>query len=38
LEELIKDNHPYAVPEIIALEIGKISKEYLQWLKSEVDV
>jgi len=36
LERLIKENHPYSVPEILAVEADKISKEYLGWLLKEV--
>jgi len=35
LKKLIKNNHPYTVPEIIALEVDKINKEYLDWLDQE---
>ena len=34
LEKLIKNNHPYDVPEIIGFEIDKINKEYSNWLNS----
>ncbi|MCM8824491.1 MAG: divalent-cation tolerance protein CutA [Candidatus Omnitrophica bacterium] len=37
LEKTIKTNHPYTVPEIIAIKIDKINKSYLQWLIGEVD-
>lgn len=36
LEELIKKNHPYSVPEIIGFQIDKINKSYLDWLNKEV--
>lgn len=36
LEKLIKDNHPYEVPEIIGFSAAKINKEYLDWLKCSV--
>ncbi len=32
LEEIIKEKHPYEVPEIVALEISKGSKAYLDWM------
>ncbi|MEM2941145.1 MAG: divalent-cation tolerance protein CutA [Thermoproteota archaeon] len=32
LEKTIKENHPYAVPEIISIPIITGSKEYLNWL------
>ena len=33
LKKLIKENHPYEVPEIIAFKIAKGNKEYLAWIK-----
>ena len=36
LETEIKKMHPYEVPEIIAVPIVAASKDYLEWLKSEV--
>jgi len=38
LKNVIKRNHPYDVPEIIALKVGKINKEYQQWLDKEMHV
>jgi len=35
LKDLIKQHHPYDVPEIIAFEIDKINKEYSDWLNKE---
>lgn len=35
LKRCIQSNHPYSVPEIIAFEIDKINKEYLNWLNKE---
>jgi periplasmic divalent cation tolerance protein len=35
VEEAIKNNHPYDVPEIIAVPIIAGSTEYLQWLEDE---
>lgn len=32
LEEAIKEGHPYEVPEIVALEISRGSKAYLDWM------
>jgi periplasmic divalent cation tolerance protein len=32
LEKLIKENHPYDVPEIIFLPIISGSTEYLDWV------
>lgn len=36
LETIIKDNHPYQIPEIVALEITTGLKEYLDWLNKSV--
>ncbi|UCD16062.1 MAG: divalent-cation tolerance protein CutA [Candidatus Omnitrophota bacterium] len=36
LKKVVKANHPYEVPEIIAFKIDKINKEYLNWLLDEV--
>lgn len=33
LEKIIKTNHPYEIPEIIALNIIQGFKPYLNWLK-----
>ena len=37
LEEAVKKNHPYSVPEIISLKVNKINKEYLAWIEKEVN-
>ncbi len=37
LEKEIKILHPYDVPEIVAIEITRISKEYKTWLEEELD-
>jgi len=34
VKKVVKDNHPYTVPEIIAVKISKINSEYLGWLES----
>lgn len=34
-EKIIKENHPYQVPEIISLPILKGNKDYLKWIKDE---
>jgi periplasmic divalent cation tolerance protein len=34
VEKRIKKNHDYEIPEIIAIEIRKGSKDYLQWIDS----
>jgi len=36
LENAIKEIHPYETPEIIAIPIVCGSKDYLEWLKSEL--
>jgi len=36
LERVIKSNHPYDLPEIIALAASNINKEYSNWLLGEV--
>ncbi|WP_457626206.1 divalent-cation tolerance protein CutA [Persephonella sp.] len=36
LEQFIKENHPYTIPEIIALPIIKGSSEYLNWIDETV--
>ena len=35
LIKLVKENHPYSVPEIIALPIIGGNKDYLQWIEKE---
>ena len=37
LEETIKGEHPYQLPEIVALPIKEGSIDYLEWVRSEVD-
>lgn len=37
LESFIKSNHSYTVPEIVAIDIEKISDDYLKWLKDYVE-
>ena len=36
LEATIKENHPYQMPEIIALPVEAGSDEYLSWLAASV--
>ncbi len=38
LKEFIKQNHPYTVPEIVALNVKDVNKEYLEWLIKETKV
>jgi len=35
LENRIKALHPYHVPEVIALAVGKGSRDYLDWMDEE---
>ena len=35
LESLVKDSHPYEVPEILALPILTGNRDYLDWIKTE---
>lgn len=35
LESLVKDNHPYSVPEILAVPVLTGNREYLNWVKAE---
>jgi len=32
IESLIKDNHPYSVPEILATPVSAGNKDYLAWI------
>jgi len=34
-EQLIKEQHPYEVPEIIAMDIVNGNQDYLTWIKDE---
>ena len=34
---LLKQIHPYEVPEIAVLDISSVNPEYLQWLKNYVE-
>ena len=36
LLEIIREKHPYTVPEIIALPIVRGNPDYLNWLKEEI--
>jgi periplasmic divalent cation tolerance protein len=38
LEKTIKDNHPYDVPEIIAVPITMGNQDYLDWLNSILEL
>ncbi len=37
LEQVIKDNHSYDTPEIVALPIVAGSPDYLDWMKTELE-
>ncbi|MBI5046135.1 divalent-cation tolerance protein CutA [Candidatus Micrarchaeota archaeon] len=32
LEKFIKENHEYEIPEILAIKIEKVNKDYLGWI------
>jgi len=36
IEQMIKDLHPYEIPEIIMLPIQNADKDYLAWMDREV--
>lgn len=38
LKEFIKQNHPYTVPEIVAISVENVNSEYLEWLLKETRV
>jgi periplasmic divalent cation tolerance protein len=38
LESLVRENHPYGVPEILAMPVLTGNREYLDWLKAETRV
>lgn len=38
LQETIRQNHPYQVPEIIALAVQKGLPAYLEWINSELNI
>ena len=33
LEKFIRENHPYEVPEIVAISAEKVSESYLRWIE-----
>tara|TARA_B100000315_G_C14499065_1_gene551454 strand:+ start:434 stop:745 length:312 start_codon:yes stop_codon:yes gene_type:complete len=35
LKKVIKENHPYTVPEIVGIEATKVNKPYLDWINKE---
>ena len=36
LEQFIKANHSYETPEIVAIEVDKVSDEYSKWLEESL--
>lgn len=38
LKTFVQENHPYDVPEVIALPIVGGSDDYMEWMKSETTV
>ncbi|BDC36399.1 MAG: divalent-cation tolerance protein CutA [Candidatus Methanoliparum thermophilum] len=36
VEKTIKENHPYEIPEILAIPVIKGDKNYLEWLSKEL--
>ena len=36
IEEFIKQNHSYEVPEIISIKIDKSSESYLEWMENSM--
>ena len=38
LEETIRDNHPYELPEVVAVPIDTGLKEYLNWIDESLDI
>jgi periplasmic divalent cation tolerance protein len=37
LKTLVKNNHPYQVPEIISLKVDQLNQEYLEWVNKEAN-
>jgi len=36
VEQVIQENHPYELPEILAVEVVSGEKKYLEWMDSEL--
>ncbi len=36
IETLLRENHPYELPEIVAVRVDRGSRQYLNWIASEV--
>lgn len=37
LKALVKNNHPYKVPEIIGFKVDSVNQEYLDWVNKEAN-
>jgi periplasmic divalent cation tolerance protein len=37
LMSLIKQNHPYGVPEIICLKVDEVESDYAEWLNKQLN-
>jgi len=37
VKKVVKENHPYEIPEIVGIKIDQINKVYLSWLNVEAD-
>ena len=38
LEQALIEAHPYEVPEIVSFELKRVSNDYLEWMKSEIEI
>ena len=38
IERCIRDEHPYEIPEVIAVPIIKGSRGYLEWLRGQIKI
>jgi periplasmic divalent cation tolerance protein len=38
LEELVRSNHSYEVPEIVAIKVDRGLGQYLEWVKEETSI
>ena len=38
LKKILEKNHPYSVPEIVALPFAKANSAYLRWLQAETQI
>ena len=36
IERAIKENHPYELPEIVAVKLEHVSSEYAKWLEEQL--